>query len=44
MSIWCPDEWYAYRLIRSEVARYLVEATTELADLLGISLREVTLQ
>ena len=38
--IWCLDYKYASRLTRPEVAHYLIEATRDLADLLGISLGE----
>ncbi|WP_220210985.1 hypothetical protein [Reticulibacter mediterranei] len=40
MLRWCFEEEHAYHLSRPEVARYVIEATKALADLLGISLGE----
>jgi hypothetical protein len=37
---WCFEKEHAYHLTQPEVARYVVETTKELADLLGISLAE----
>ncbi|WP_268963424.1 hypothetical protein [Reticulibacter mediterranei] len=39
---WRFDEEHAYHLTQPEVARYLIQTTKELAELLGISLDEWT--
>ncbi|GHO98902.1 hypothetical protein KSF_089500 [Reticulibacter mediterranei] len=38
MLRWCFEKEHAYHLTRPEIAHYVVEATKELAELLGISL------
>jgi hypothetical protein len=42
MLRWCFGEEHAYHLTRPEVARYVMEVTKELADLLGLPIDEKT--
>ncbi|GHO94868.1 hypothetical protein KSF_049160 [Reticulibacter mediterranei] len=41
MLRWCFEEEHAYQLTRPEIAHDVIQITTELADLLGITLGEV---